>query len=117
MIRSFRDLEVYKRSKDLFGKIVETTKGYPREGRYLSDQTIRAANSIHANVAEGFGRSIADFCNYLTRSLGSNNEVLSHLEDAHIAKYISKERYDQLQGEYTILGKQLYRLKERWQRH
>lgn len=86
-------------------------KTFPKDGAYLANQLIRAANSIHANIAEGFGRSTAEFCNYLTRSLGSANEVLSHLEDVEIVRYADTKR---LQDEYTFLGKQLYRLRERW---
>lgn len=113
MIRNFTDLEVYKRSKNLYARVISVTRQFPREGKYLSNQTDRAANSIHSNIAEGFGRSVAEFKNYLTRSLGSNNEVLSHLDDALTAKYISIKIFRELHAEYTILGKQIYRLRER----
>ncbi|MBI2610886.1 four helix bundle protein [Candidatus Kaiserbacteria bacterium] len=114
MIRNFIDLQIYKRSKILYARVISVTRQFPRDGKYLSSQTDRAANSIHSNIAEGFGRSVSEFKNYLTRSLGSNNEILSHLEDALTAKYISQKQFQELYAGYTILGKQIYRLRERW---
>ncbi len=51
---------------------------------------------------------------YLTRALGSCNETKSHIEDA-----INIELLDQVAGrnlidEYTVVGKQIYRLREKW---
>lgn len=109
-----QDLKVYQRSKNSYAKVVKVTRSFPKEGWHLGDQSRRAANSIHSNIAEGFGRTVPEFCNYLTRSLGSNNELLSHIEDALASGYISKDICRDLQSEYTILGKQLYRLRERW---
>lgn len=113
MIRSVKDLSVYQNSKKLFADVVALTKEIPKDGSYLSNQLARAANSIHANIAEGFGRSKAEFCNYLTRALGSANEVVSHLDDIEIARYA---RTTDLQKQYDILGKQIYRLRERWKK-
>ena len=111
MIRSFKDLSVYRSSKELFRDMFKLTQTFPRNGAYLANQSLRAANSIHANIAEGFGRSKAEFCSYLTRALGSASEMVSHLEDAEIAHYADTK---QLQEQYIILGKQIYRLRERW---
>jgi four helix bundle protein len=113
MIRSVKDLVVYQHSKDLYARIVVLTKEIPRDGLYLSQQIARSANSIHANIAEGFGRSKAEFCNYLTRALGSANETISHLEDVEIARYAHTT---ELQKEYDALGKQIYRLREQWKK-
>ncbi len=114
MIKSFQDLQAYKNSKALFPTIVETTQRFPREGRYLREQMCRAANSIHANIAEGFGRSEAEFKKYLTTSLGSNNEMLSHLEDALLAGYIDKKKHDSLVDGYNTVGKQIFQLRAKW---
>lgn len=111
MIRSFKDLEVYKNSKNLYEGILSLIRTFPKDAAYLSNQLVRAANSVHANIAEGFGRSDAEFRNYLTRALGSANEMLSHLDDAERANYGSTM---ELQKKYDILGKQLYRLREHW---
>jgi len=116
MIKSFYDLEIYKKSKTLFLDLAEITKDFPKEGQYLKSQLLRAANSVHSNIAEGYGRSEAEFKQYLTRALGSNNEILSHLEDISNLKYIEKEFSKKLIDDYTVLGKQIFRLRENWKK-
>ena len=113
-MKDFHELDCYKNSKKLYPIIVKVTTAYPREGYALGDQTRRAANGIHACIAEGFGRSIAEFKNYLTRSLGSNNEVISHLEDAAATGCLKSETAQALIQKYTIIGKQIFKLRQRW---
>ncbi|MEK7134275.1 MAG: four helix bundle protein [Patescibacteria group bacterium] len=114
MIKDFHDLKVYNGSKTLFVDTARICQSFPNEGRYLKSQILRAGNSIHANIAEGFGRSEAEFRQYLTRSLGSNNEIISHLEDAYALGYISQKDFKNLSDGYTVLGKQIYQLKTNW---
>ncbi|MBI4136325.1 MAG: four helix bundle protein [Candidatus Vogelbacteria bacterium] len=114
MIKKFSDLKAYQSSKELYGKLIEMTRSFPREGKYLANQLNRAANSIHANIAEGYGRSEAEFKQYLTRALGSGNEVISHLDDALANRYLSREVYTSLFDGYDMVGKQIYRLREKW---
>ena len=114
MIRSFSDLEVYRRSQELYPKIVGYTVKFPRDGWHLKDQICRAANSIHANIAEGYGRSVAEFKMYLTRSLGSCNELISHIDDSINAKFGNLTEGTQLKSEYDLIGKKIYRLRENW---
>jgi len=80
----------------------------------LRDQVCRSANSIHANIAEGYGRSTAEFKMYLTRSLGSCNETVSHITDALNSKFGKIDLGNELVREYEIVGKQIYRLREKW---
>lgn len=114
MIRHFIDLEAYQKSQALYPKVVEFTQSFPREGAQLKDQTCRAANSIHADIAEGFGRSIPEFKHYLTRSFGSCNEIITHLWEAINAKFGREAIGKELIKEYEIIGKQIYRLQENW---
>ncbi len=114
MIKSFRDILAYKNSKKLYPIIVKVTSKYPRRGRDLADQTCRAANAIHSDIAEGYGRSVAEFKHYLTRALGSNNECINHLEDAEAVGYLKPETAQALIAKYTIVGKQIYRPREIW---
>ena len=113
-ISHFDQIDAYQRSKRLYPQIVKLTQTFPSHGWHLKDQLCRSANSIHANIAEGFSRSPAEFKMYLTRALGSCNETKSHIEDA-----INIELLDQVAGrnlidEYTVVGKQIYRLREKW---
>jgi four helix bundle protein len=114
MIKSYEDLDAYKNSQKLYPIVVKVTTKYPREGFKLGDQTRRAANGIHACIAEGWSRSVIAFKDYLTRSLGSCNEVKTHLQDAKAVGYLKPETADKLIEKYTIVGKQIYRLREKW---
>jgi len=116
MIKSYEDLESFKSSQKLYPEIVRLTSKYPYEGSKLGDQTRRSSNSIHANIAEGFGRSVAEFKNYLTKALGSCNETKTHLQDAKAVGYLETKTADELINQYTIIGKQIYRLRETWKK-
>ena len=114
VIKSFTDLEVYKRSQALYPDVVKFSGTFSREGWHLRDQICRAANAIHADIAEGFGRSVPEFKMYLTRALGSCNELISHLNDALNVGFGEEEMCKKLLLEYDIVGKQLYRLRQFW---
>lgn len=78
----------------------------------LGDQIRRAARSIPSGIAEGFGRrkSSKDTANLLNGSLGSTEEMLFNIEFMHDLKLMSEDQYQYFRDEYTIIGKQLYRL-------
>jgi four helix bundle protein len=114
MIKSYKDLDVFQRSKKLYPELVKYTKEFPREAWHLRDQLCRSGNSTTGNIAEGYGRSVAEFKQYLTRSLGSCNETVSHLGDSIAANFGDKNKGLHLIQEYEIVGKQLYRLRQNW---
>ncbi len=113
-MNGYERLDVFQRSKKLYPQVVSITKAFPSHLWHLRDQICRSANSIHANVAEGYGRSAAEFRNYLTRSLGSCNEIKSHISDAVAVGAMDSTFSNKLIEEYTVVGKQLYRLRESW---
>lgn len=54
--RSFTDLEVWRLADELDSDIYRLAQSLPPDERFrLADQMIRAARSIPANIAEGFG--------------------------------------------------------------
>ncbi len=80
----------------------------PKEEKYaLVDQIRRAAQSIPANIAEGYGRYYyqegVHFC-YIAR--GSLMEVYSHLCLAHRVGYIPEPVYQK----YVLLVKEVHRI-------
>ena len=117
MIKSYRDLRVYKQSYGLGKEIHQVTQQFPRTEQYeLGNQLRRAAISIPLNIAEGYGKkeSIADFKRFLLIALGSCNEVQVQLDYSKDFGYITESEHNRLWGEYEQLGKQLTSLHKKW---
>ena len=56
-IKSYRDLVVWQQAMDFAAAIYEATRNWPKEEIYgLTSQVRRAAVSVPANIAEGYGR-------------------------------------------------------------
>ena len=114
-MKNYRDLEAYQRASSLFPQIYRLVRSWkPLDQRELGSQVIRAANSIHANIAEGFGKTPADFKRYIAIAIGSCDELRSHINDARNIELIDSKSAEALLREYDIVGKQLMRLKQAW---
>jgi len=110
---TYKDLDVYKRVYCLALKIHDFSLKLPKELQYdLADQIRRASRSIPSNIAEGYSRnkSFKDKINFLNDALGSNEEILFNLEFMRGANLISDKYFQEFHQEYTISGKQLYKL-------
>ena len=96
---TFRNLNVYTKSKELVKQIYELLKKFPREEQFaLSDQLRRAVISIPSNIAEGSGRnSQKDQAHFYNIAYGSLMEVFSQLDIACDLGYISQEEFNQLE--------------------
>lgn len=114
-MKNFQDLDVYNRANKLFPIIYKIVRSWSLiDQRELGSQIIRAANSIHANIAEGYSKSPKDFKRYLSTAIGSCDELVSHLTDASNIGLISEDEKESLINNYQIIGKQLTRLKQNW---
>ncbi len=110
---SYKDLEVYKRSFRLAIEIHKLSLTLPKQFQFdLSDQIRRASRSIPSDIAEAFARakSNKDRVNLLSDAAGSNEEMIFNLEFMREVNLISQNKYRALLDEYTINGKQLFRL-------
>jgi len=103
------DLQVYKLSMELSDKIwlsVGTWKYFEKDT--LGKQLVRAADSIAANLSEGFGRysfkENQHFCYY---SRGSLYETRCWLTKAYERKLISEDEYLGFNKEIDVLGVKL----------
>lgn len=117
-IRSYGDLEVFRRAMVLLPPLHALVLQFPDYERFeLASQLRRASKSIPANVAEGYGkkRSSKEFKAYLGNALGSANEVIVHLKIAATLGYADADAVEELVSGYTIVAKQLHRLGEAWQ--
>lgn len=93
MIKIFQDLDCWKKATSLRRALSVMVKAFPSEEKYrLTDQIIRAARSVTANIAEGFGKfHHRDNIRYCRHARGSLNELIDHLIVANDEGYISKE--------------------------
>jgi four helix bundle protein len=80
-VRSYRDLRVWKEAMDLAVECYGMTKGFPKEETFgLTSQIRRAASSVPANIAEGYGRdSSGHYINFLRIAQGSLKELETHM--------------------------------------
>ena len=91
--RSFEQLAVWQQGHELVLSIYNVTKKFPREEIFsLTDQLRRAASSVTANIAEGFGKiSTRDKLRFYNMAQGSLEETRNHLILAHDLHYITEE--------------------------
>jgi len=110
---NFKNLDVYKRAHELFPKVYKIVRSWEKVDQHeIGGQIIRAANSIHANLAEGHSKSTKDFKRYISIAIGSCDELRSHIQDAMNVDLIDVKTCKELIEEYEIVGKQLTRLKQ-----
>lgn len=107
-IAKLNDIQIYRESLSLVKEIYQITKHYPLYKDFsLIDQLKRAAISVSANIAEGFGRNTKkDFANFLSIALGSANELLALLDVVNLI--YPKINTAPLREKYNVLGKRIY---------
>jgi four helix bundle protein len=90
LIKTHKDLDVWKKSLDLVEFIYRLTEAFPQKEIYgLTNQIRRAVVSVPSNIAEGAARSSEkEFSKFLYISLGSLSEVETQLIIAQRLKYI-----------------------------
>lgn len=108
-LKSYRDLKVWQLGMQLAEDAYRVTKTFPDEERFgLTSQLRRAAVSIPANVAEGYGRiHRGDYVRHLSVARGSLLECETFLALAVRLKLV---RRDEIKGSWKIaqdLGKAL----------
>ncbi len=109
---SLNDLNAYKISFNLsnyiWSKIVKWD--YFNKSS-LGEQFVTAADSIYANIAEGFGRySKKDKIKFYRYSIGSLKESLDWNEKSRVRKLLNEDEYRYIFGELAKLPKEIYHL-------
>jgi four helix bundle protein len=113
-MRDFRQLEVWRKAKDLVMDAYRETAQFPIAEQYgLTSQIRRAAVSIAANIAEGSGRgSDQDFARFLDMAMGSVAEARSHLALAQDLGYLKFEISEQVSEKALEIGRMISGLRE-----
>ena len=109
-VQSFRDLEVYKLSRQLSKEIFEISKKFPKEEMYsLTDQIRRSSRSVGAQIAEAWGKRNYEkhFISKLTDADAEQLETQHWIETALHCLYISKETAEGLLQQCASIGKML----------
>lgn len=113
MIKSYRDLEVWAKSRKLAKQIYELTKLFPREEVYgLTAQLRRAAVSIPSNIAEGHSRhSTKDYINFVSIAIGSLAEIDTQILLAQDFQYVTNENCKDVDQGIQSLQQMLHKLR------
>ena len=93
-IRSFRDLEIWKKGIDLVTEVYRKTGSFPKGEVYgLVSQMRRAAVSYPSNIAEGAARkSKKEYIYFVYIALGSLSELDTQLIISENLGYISYDK-------------------------
>jgi four helix bundle protein len=101
--KGFKELECWKKARELRNRISEAAQLFPPEEKFsLTAQIKKAARSITANIAEGYGRyTYTDTRHFFIQARGSVAETIDHLTTALDEKYISAEQFNEFE---TLAG-------------
>jgi len=111
-LTNYRDLEVWQKGMDLVVSVYHLTADFPPQEKFgITSQIQRAAVSIPANIAEGYGRTHrGDYLHHLSIAKGSLAEVETHLTLAARLGFVSRERVLETWRLAQDVGKMLTRL-------
>jgi len=107
MVRTHKDLDVWKKSISFVTSIYKATKQFPKEELYgLVSQIRRASVSIPSNIAEGAVRKgKAEFRQFLFISLSSAAEVNTQLIISRNLGFIKENDFVKLISELNSISK------------
>jgi len=120
LIKTHRELMVYKKSFEVAMKIFVLSRSFPKDEAYsLTDQIRRSSRSVSSNISEAFRRRKypKSFVNKLNESEAEAAETQNWLDFAIAYKYISQDEYKELDEEYeNIIGMlvNMQRYPEKW---
>jgi four helix bundle protein len=108
-IRSYRDLRVWKEAMNLAEAACRLTDQFPKHEMYgFTAQVRRAAASVPANIAEGYGReSKGAYIQFLRVAQGSVKELETHLLLATRIDLTSTAAVDPVMEQCETVGKML----------
>ena len=108
-MRNYRDLLTWNKAHKLTLDLYKVSRQFPKEEMYgLTAQLRRAASSIGANLAEGYGRqSNSEFARFVRISMGSASELDYHLLLARDLGFLAADVYRHASESLTEVRKML----------
>jgi four helix bundle protein len=106
-LKSYRDLLVWQKGIDLVVIAYKATAAFPISETYgLTSQIRRAATSIPANIAEGYGRgSRKEYLQFLQIAQGSLKEIETHFIISEKLLYLTPSQTKRLLSDTDALGR------------
>ena len=98
MYTDFTHMPVWKKAMDIAVEVFYISDSLPKKEDYaLTSQIRRSAESISANISEGFGRAGSrEKTMFYKSSRGSANETKNHLIYGNLVKYFEDEKIQQI---------------------
>lgn len=115
-VNKFRDLEVYKLSREVSKEIFFLSKEFPKDEKFsLTDQMRRSSRSVGAQIAEAWGKRRYEmhFISKLTDADAEQLETQHWIEIAEECKYIETQKAEELMLKCESIGKMLQRMIEK----
>lgn len=111
-LQSYRDLTAWQKSMELVVEIYRLSKIFPKDELFgLTSQIRRAATSVPANIAEGYGRiHRKEYLNHLSIARGSLLETETHLQIAVRLEYLTRDQVTIAWGLSQEVGRMLLAL-------
>ena len=108
-MKDFRSLKVLEKAHTLTLMIYKSTEEFPKQELYaLTNQIQRAAVSIPANIAEGYGKdSDAEWKRYFSIAMGSSSELEYLILLAHDLGYLQQAAYQSMENDRIEIRKML----------
>ena len=113
--KRFEDIQAWKKARQATRRVYELTgeSTFARDFG-LRDQLRRAAVSVMANIAEGFGRwNSRDFARFLAIASGSLRELETHLVIVRRLGVVPGARVDEVLPHCDELAKMLFKMRQR----
>jgi four helix bundle protein len=114
--RSFKDLRVYQKAREVSRVVFKLSKAFPREEMYsLTDQVRRAARSVGAQIAEAWGKRRYEkhFVSKLTDADAEQMETQHWVGEALDCGYLSETDAGQLNSGLEEVGRMLNSMMEK----
>ncbi len=114
--RSFKDLRVYQKAREVSRAVFKLSKRFPKEETYsLTDQVRRAARSVGAQISEAWGKRRYEkhFVSKLTDADGEQMETQHWVGEALDCEYLCPADAAQLYSGLEEIGRMLNSMMEK----
>jgi len=115
-MQDFRRLSVWQKTHELVLEVYRVSRMFPKDELFgLTSQLRRSVSSIGANIAEGCGRTQAEFVHYLQVAFGSASEAEYHLLLAKDLAYLQPNAYSKMTAQLQEIKRMLTSLSRKIQ--